>query len=296
MHPASAVAFQANRSYRELARAYGFQIDPTPPCAPEKKGKVESNVKYVRRNFLDTWETVDIDEDRRQLRRWLIEIAGQRKHGTTGRRPKELFEEAERQALLPLPAKRWEPVVWKEVKLHRDCHVQIDGAFYSAPWKLLGAKLWARCTHHAITLLADDKHVHTHGRIGRGGRRTVEEHLPEHRRDIRHRSQAYWLERARVLGTEVEQLATEIFGADDVLLQLRRVQSVITHLETFPRERAQRASARALHYRSLDYRSIKNILKKGLDLEPLPEEVRPRSWSSGSRYARQATLFSSSKE
>ncbi len=56
-----------NRSYRELARHYGFRIDPTPPRAPEKKGKVESSVKYVRRNFLDTWETVDVNEDRRQL-------------------------------------------------------------------------------------------------------------------------------------------------------------------------------------------------------------------------------------
>ena len=30
-----------NRSYRELARFYGFQIDPTPPRAPQMKGKVE---------------------------------------------------------------------------------------------------------------------------------------------------------------------------------------------------------------------------------------------------------------
>ncbi len=39
-----------NRSYRELARHYGFKIDPTPPASPEKKGKVESAVKYVKRN------------------------------------------------------------------------------------------------------------------------------------------------------------------------------------------------------------------------------------------------------
>jgi transposase len=33
-----------NRSYRELARHYGFKVDPTPVYAPEKKGKVESGV------------------------------------------------------------------------------------------------------------------------------------------------------------------------------------------------------------------------------------------------------------
>ena len=40
-----------NRSDVELARHCHFQIDPTPPRDPEKKGKVESGVKYVKRNF-----------------------------------------------------------------------------------------------------------------------------------------------------------------------------------------------------------------------------------------------------
>lgn len=33
---------ELNRSYRELGRHYDFMVDPTPPYAPEKKGKVES--------------------------------------------------------------------------------------------------------------------------------------------------------------------------------------------------------------------------------------------------------------
>lgn len=285
-----------NRSYRELARYYGFRIDPTPPRAPQKKGKVESNVKYVRRNFLDTWETVDVNEDRRQLRRWVVEIAGQRIHGTTRRRPRDLFEEVEAQTLSALPSTRWDPVLWKEVTVHRDSHVQVDGAFYSAPWRLLGKKLWARCTSHSVAIWHDDDHVHTHGRVSRGMRQTVDEHLPEHRRDLRHRSRSYWIERAELIGPEVARLATEIFDADDVLLQLRRVQAVISHLETFPRERARKAAARALRYGCLSYGAIKNILRKGLDLEPLPEETRKRAWASGSRFARQANFFSSTQE
>jgi len=283
-----------NRSYRELARHYSFRIDPTPPRAPEKKGKVEASVKYVRRSFLDTWETVDIDEDRRQLRRWVVEIAGQRTHGRTGRRPRKLFEEVEAEALSALPQARWDPVVWKRVTLHRDCHVQVDGAFYSAPWKLVGEKLWARCTSHSAAIWRDDEHLHTHGRVARGTRQTVDEHLPEHRRELRHRSRSHWIKKAEAMGPEVARLAEEIFAADDVLLQLRRVQAVVRHLESFPPERARKAAARALRYGCLNYRAIKNILRKGLDLEPLPEETRKREWASGSRYARQATFFSPS--
>lgn len=283
-----------NRSYRELARHYQFQIDPTPPRSPEKKGKVESNVKYVRRNFLDTWDTVDIDADRQQLQRWVEEIAGQRVHGTTRRRPRDLFTEVEAQVLRALPALRWDPVVWKQVKVHRDSHVQIDAAYYSAPWKLLGKELWARCSRHSVELWSENRRVHTHGRVPRGTRQTFEDHLPEHRRDLVHRSRGHWEQRADSIGPKVKELVTKIFDSDEVLSQLRKVQAIVTHLETFPPERSRAAAARALHYDSLTYKAIKNILRKGLDLEPLPDSKPARDWASGSRFARQATFFSSS--
>jgi transposase len=274
-----------NRSYRELARHYGFQIDPAPPRSPEKKGKVEASIKYVSNNFLATWQSVDIEEDRRQLRRWLTQIAGERVHGTTGRRPRELFEEVEREALLPLPPRGWDPVVWKKAQVHRDSHVQIDGAFYSAPWGFLHQELWVRCTRHSVAIYHDDECLWTHARVARGQRRTVEDHLPDHRRDLRHRSKAHWIERARAIGEEVEQLAEAIFGSDDVLLQLRRVQAVVTHLETFPAERARSAARRALHFGLLDYAGLKGILRKGLDLEPL-ETGPDRLWAQHSQFAR----------
>jgi transposase len=277
-----------HRTYRELARHYGFQIDPTPPRSPEKKGKVEISVRYVKGNFLRTWESVDIDVDRKALRRWLVEIADQRIHGTTARRPIELFEAAERAALLALPAARFELVVWKQARLHSDSHVQIDGAFYSAPWRFLHQELWVRCSAHSISIHHEDEHLWTHARVVRGTRSTVQEHLPEHRRDLRHRSRQHWIERAQRIGSEVERLVETIFGADDVLLTLRRVQAVVTHLETFPPSRANAAAKRALHFECTDYRGLKNILRQGLDLVPLPDERR-RAWSQGSRFARKPT-------
>jgi transposase len=277
-----------HRSYRELARHYGFQIDPTPPRSPEKKGKVEASVRYVKRNFLATWESIDILEDRKALRRWQEQIADRRRHGTTGRAPIELFEEAERAALLPLSKSRWELVVWKQARVHTDSHVQIDGAFYSAPWPLLHQVLWVRCTAHSVAIHHEDAHVWTHARVPRGQRSTLEEHLPEYRRDLRHRSREHWVERARKLGAEVERLVEKIFGADDVLLTLRRVQAVVTHLEGFPPTRANAAAKRALFFECTDYRGLKNILRQGLDLLPLPDERR-RAWSVGSRFARKPT-------
>jgi Mu transposase, C-terminal domain len=172
--------------------------------------------------------------------------------------------------------------------MHRDSHVQIDGAFYSAPWTFLGQELWVRCTAHSIAIHHEDRHLHTHARVPRGKRSTVEAHLPEHRRDLRHRSREHWIAKASTIGEDVERLATAIFDSDDVLYQLRKVQAVITHLETFPRERARAAARRALFFGCLEYRGIKSILRKGLDLEPLPEQSG-RAWSQGSLFARKPT-------
>ena len=89
-----------HRSYIELARFYGFKVDPAPPCDPKKKGKVESGVKYVSGNFFDPRDDgEDITVVNAALTTWVLETAGRRIHGTTGLRPIEVFE-AEEKSLL----------------------------------------------------------------------------------------------------------------------------------------------------------------------------------------------------
>jgi len=279
-----------NRSYRELARHYGFAIDPTPPASPEKKGKVERAVGYVRRSFLVTHDSVDLEVDRRALERWLSEVAAMRRHGTTGRIVREHFEAVERPALLPLAAARFEIVLWKEAHVHRDVHVMVEGAFYSVPWPLVGKAVWVRLGQGQAQIHSGDAVVATHPRLARGQRSTIEAHLPEHRGPWRHRSKEHWLGKARGMGAEVERLAQDLFAADDVLYQLRKVQAVVRLLEGYPRERAERAAKRARTFGCLDYRGLKNILVQGLDLEPLPEEQLELGWMRGARFARRPVL------
>jgi hypothetical protein len=176
-------------------------------------------------------------------------------------------------------------VLWKKAKLHRDSYVQIDGAFYTAPWKLLHQELWARTTVHQITLFHDDRRVAWHHRVGRGQRSTVPEHLPDHRVDLCERSRAFWEDRAQAIGPQSLELVQKVFDGDDVLSRLRPVQAIVTHLANFPRERAEAAATRALHFGSTTYAAVKSILRKGLDLEPLPESS-PRNWSKRARFAR----------
>ena len=278
---------ELHRGYRELARHYGFRVDPTPPYTPEHKGKVEHAVDYVKRSFFRPRDELDVAVLQPELDRWIREIAGTRIHGTIQKRPLDLFEAIERKALLVLPARRYEVALWKKASVHTDTHVVFDRGIYSVPWRFVGKEVLIRAVGDTVTIFHEDLRLVTHERAAPGQRRTIEAHLPEHRRELRHRSQDYWEERADAIGDEVGAYIREVFASDDVLLQLRTVQAIVTHIETFPPRRARAACARARYYASYKYSAIKNILRKGLDLEPLPDVVLPdRGGLEKPRFAR----------
>lgn len=262
------------RGYRELARHYGFKVDPTPPRDPEKKGKVEAGVKYVSGNFFAPREEgEDVTVVNAALKTWLIDVAGQRKHGSTGRKPLEVFEAEEKPSLRSLPPLGWAPVTWKQAKIHTDCHLLFENRLYSAPWEHVGKTAWVKATADAVMVYVDDVRVCTHARRGPGLRSTNEADLPASRRDYRHRGRAYWQERARVLGPEVEAWTADMFEHAAELSPLRAVQQVVTMLETYPRDRANAACRRAMRFNIRNYREIKKILVDALDFEALPERL-----------------------
>jgi transposase len=276
-----------NRTYREVARHYGFVVDPAPPRSPEKKGKVEAGVGYVKSNFWRPRAFEDLEQARVELQRWVDGIADQRVHGTTHRKPIELFEEAERHALKALPARPYVPVTWKHARVHPNSHVLFERREYSVPWTRIGQLVWIRATPTSVCIYADDERVATHDhRTGLGPPITVESHLPEHRRDLRHRSRGFWLQRARLVGEAAEQLVIEVFGTEDGLSRLRVVQAIVTHLEKFPKDRANAACERARFYGNHTYAGVRDILRKALDLEPLPTPLFPDPARPRPRFSR----------
>jgi transposase len=277
-----------NRSYTEFARHYGFKVDPTPPRDPAKKGRVEAGVKYVKRNFFRPrdFAEAELPAVNRELDRWVAEIAGRRVHGSTDRRPLEVFAAEEQPTLRPLPARLYEAVEWRQARVHPDSHIAFDRRIYPVPWRLIGRTLWVRATPSTVAVYADDERVATHQRGVPVPPEVVDQYLPPERAALRHRSRDYWLERADRLGADVGVLIREIFAAEDVLSQLRTVQAIVTHLEQFPPARARAACARARYYGNLTYRGVRDILRQGLDREPLPRTPSADPPPERPRFAR----------
>ena len=158
------------RAYAECAEGYGFRIDACPPHDPQKKGIVESGVKYLKANFLPTRTFRDLADLNAQARAWVMTEAGVRCHGTTREQPLVLFA-LERPLMKALPAVAPDLGSWHRATVHRDCHVQFDRAFYSVPFALAGKTLWLRATDNTVALYEDYRHVYTHLRSRRPGQR-----------------------------------------------------------------------------------------------------------------------------
>lgn len=285
-----------HRGYVELARHYGFQVDPTPPRSPEKKGKVEAGVKYVVRNFWRPRQGVltDLEAVRSELPRWLLEVAGQRLHGATRQRPLEVFDTVERPALLPLPTVAWRPVSWRTCKVHRDAHVQVERARYSVPWRLCGQDVTVRLVGQTVEIhqLVGGR-LATHVRQPAGRRSTLPGHLPAEREDFAQRSPAWWQRRAEQIGPQTAALVDEVLAADTVQHPLRKVQGIVTALAKVEPDRAEAAARRARHFGNLSVGAVQRILREGLDLVPLLEDPGPTEHGrlDRPRFARPPAFF-----
>ncbi len=259
------------RAYRECAAHYGFLIDPNPPRTPRLKGKVESGVHDVKRNFLAGRELGPLDRANTALRQWTTDVAGQRLHGTTKQPPLLLFRTFEQGALLPLPATPYDLAVWKQVLLHRDCHVVFEGSFYSAPFRLVGQQLWLRAGARTVQLYdASHQLVATHDRATQPGeRKTILDHLPPAKVPGLVLTRERCQEQADAIGPATAAIVRTLLASRPVD-RLRTAGRIVQLADRYGAQRLERACARAEYFGEADYRVLRRILAEGRETEPLP--------------------------
>ena len=128
-----------NPTFEAFARHWGFEPRACRPYRAQTKGKVESGVKYVKRNFLPGRVFRDLADFNEQLAAWQAGIADVRIHGTTHERPIERFAR-EANALTPLAGRAgFLAAMPRSRVVAEDWLVSIDTNRYSVPWRLIGA-------------------------------------------------------------------------------------------------------------------------------------------------------------
>ena len=126
------------RSTEQYAEHRGFVIDPAVARHPTGKPIVERGVQYVRESFFRGEQWLDLAHVQREARRWCMEVAGRRIHGTTQKRPLVVFEQVELACLRPVKGPRFDTPQWATPTVHDDHHVKFLKALYSVPTQLCG--------------------------------------------------------------------------------------------------------------------------------------------------------------
>jgi transposase len=274
----SAVLISAlgERYYQEdffrLCQHYGTLPDAARPLTPTDKGRTERDIGYVKGSCLQGRDLKTIEEAREWLARWRREVALVRVHGTTRRRPLDLFEE-ERSALRPLPSDAYEVTSFSRHKVRKDCHVHVLSNYYSVPHAFVGTTVTVRTSEERVDVYAAGERVATHERLrGRGASRTDNAHYPPTKRLATHEIHRRRVDAVRAAGPRtIEYLGRLREGPWVFGDQVARLDRLAT---AFGPQALERACARALHFGALDGAArVESILQRGLQdlpLEPLP--------------------------
>ncbi len=170
--------------FLDFARYWGFTPRLCKPYRAQTKGKVESGIKYVRRNFLcglQGREPSCLSDLNAQLRAWVWEVANQRVHGTTHELVAARWK-TEQLSLQPLDGRPPYPYVDDELrKVARDAYVSWEGSRYSVPWSYAGRQVWVRERSGSVEVHFGQERIAAHDRAS-GKHAVITE--PEHHRGI----------------------------------------------------------------------------------------------------------------
>lgn len=266
---------QMQRTYQEMAEHYGAVIIPARIIRPKDKAKVETGVQIAERRILmplrdiKFFSVTALNQAIHPLLERINAEPFQKLEGTRN----EWFENQEKACLLPLPAEPYEMAIFSKGTVNIDYHVVVDHHYYSVPYALVHEEVVGRMTRTTVEIFHRDKRVAVHPRSDQRGRFTTQ---PEHRPEA-HKKYLEWTpQRMEDWAAKTGPLCAQMVRA--ILERCphpeQGYRSCLGLMRLGKQAGAQRLEAacrRALHFGAYSYTSIKSILEKGLDQQPLEE-------------------------
>jgi transposase len=154
-----------NPVFLDFSRYWGFHPRLCRPYRAQTKGKIESGIKYVRRNFvcgLQGREPSGLEDFNAELRRWVAEVADRRVHGTTHEQVLVRWQQ-DREQLKRVDGLPSYPFADdEERRVARDAYVSWRGARYSVPWTYAGKDVYVREHNGAVEMRYGSESIALH--------------------------------------------------------------------------------------------------------------------------------------
>lgn len=265
---------EGNQTYLNLLAHYDTASLPGRVRHPRDQAKVEAGVQVVQRWILARLRNrtfFSLAELNTEIRRLLDDLNRRPFKKLPGSRRSQ-FEALDQPALKPLPLEPYVYADWLKATVQMNYHIEVERHYYSAPYQLYKKVLDVRLTAQTVEFLHKGQRVASHVRGGVPYKyTTVAEHMPP-----AHRHHAEWTpERlarwARESGPLTVQVVESIMGSRLHPQQgFRACLGVMRLGKLYSPERLEAACGRALRLDAISYKSIKSILKNGLDRQSAP--------------------------
>jgi len=265
-----------NPSYHDMAVHYGTAIIPTRVRHPKDKAKVEVGVQVVERWILARLRNqifFNLNQVNKAIAELLTNLNGRKFKKLEGSR-RSIFETLERPALLSLPESHYEFAQWKKARVNIDYHVELNGHYYSVPYTL-GAQteVHLRTTQKVVEIIYNNRRIASHRRDeSKGKHTTTKEHMPKSHQQYLEWSPSRIINWAKSVGEFTAKLFEIILNTRQYPEQgYRSCLGILRLAKDYGNERVEAACHRAFTIGGHSYKSVRSILEKGLDQQPLPE-------------------------
>ncbi|MFZ4580519.1 MAG: IS21 family transposase [Myxococcota bacterium] len=277
--------------FLEYSQARGFLVDPARVRRPQDKGRVENGVKFTQRDFFGGERLLGLEAWREWARRWCLTRAGMRDHGTTRRKPLEVFEQHERPVLLPAPTQPWDVPTWQLAKVGRDHRIQVKQAFYRLPAGHVHEEMRVRVDRTTVKVYQKNMLLRALLRVEPGQCGGDSEDIPEHQRALVRRDAPALTALAAQHGPHVGEVARRLLSRLPWWGEARKVHRLLKLCLTYGDAATDLACSKALALDVDDVVRIERVLVQAL------EETLPAALPVGvirlpkPRFARDAESF-----
>ena len=279
-----------NRSFLEYAQARGFTPDPANIGHAKGKPIIERIIPYVRDNFFRGEKFLCIGDCSKRAASWCTNTAGTRVHGTTGKVPIIVFEESEKDVLIPYSYYRYDIALWAVCKVHPDHYIRFKNSLYSLPTRYIGKSVDVRGDSALVKIYHNGTLIKVHKTVEAGKRSTDFEDYPAELTPYTLRNPKYQISQGYAKGKAIGAFIEEILTGPYPWHRLRSAQKILRLADRFGAERLSKALEKAKAYNIYGMRRIENILKNGVedDLDK-PEITTDKSVQL--KFLREGTLF-----
>ena len=256
---------------KQFALHYNTVILPTRSYKPKDKAAVENAVSNVYRSFfapLRHEQFFSLSMLNQALKEQLV-LFNNRKYQHRDYSRRQLFEKVEQPVLQPLPRETFSLKKQVRVQVQKNGHIWLseDKHYYSVPYQYIGQRVRVFYTSQHVEIYASYQRIAFHLRNRKGyGYTTEKKHLSSSHRFVTEWNPERFKKWAAEIGTETEAFIEKLFETKPHPEQAyKSAMGILALARKVGNHRLNSACARALHFQSYYYNTVKRILEKGLD-------------------------------